>query len=335
VQRDALGGFEAGALTLTGRLSSTSVNGVLATGAYGSGTLPAEGYGVRMMWYPRRAAFRAGAVDGTSALGGTDWNDGNIGDGSVAFGTNTRASGQQSTAMGLNSQATAQAAVAIGYATTASGIGSFALGFNTTASGEGSTALGVTTTASGLGSMAMGYAASTNGQMGSFVFGDASNHPTPTLVTATGANQFVVRAAGGTTFYSSADLASGVTLPNGAGDWEMVSDRNRKQNFRELDGEDVLSRIRRIPVSEWSYKAQGAHVRHIGPMAQDFHAAFGLGTGDLTITGGDLSGVNLRAIQSLIERSEKLRAENESLRDELSDLKKRLDRLEELASPRR
>jgi hypothetical protein len=42
-----------------------------------------------------------------------------------------------------------------------------------------------------------------------------------------------------------------------------------------------------------------AEVRHVGPMAQDFHAAFGLGDSDKSIGMQDIEGVALAAIQGL------------------------------------
>lgn len=357
--RDGLGSFAANGLVLTGRLQATSNNGLVATGTYGLGTIPEQNAGVRMMWYPRRAAFRAGAVEMGSPFAGTEWNDGSIGEGSTAFGTNTLASGNHSVAMGKNSRATgiysfamglgaiasAQSAFAVGEDNTASGIGSFAIGTSNTASGHGAVALGLgnvasgdvavalggVTTASGAGSVAMGYAASTNAFAGSFVFGDYSTYPGGSEVTATAPNQFVVRADGGIFMYSTSDLSVGVGLPSGAGSWTTVSDRNRKRDFRDLDPEETLQRLRHIPVTEWSYTAQGP-VRHVGPMAQDFRAAFGLGVDDVTITGSDLDGVNMLAIQALTDRTDKLRTENAALRDEVAGLKRRLERLEALLS---
>ena len=111
------------------RLHVDGNRGVLFTGTLGSGTIPIEGSGTRMMWYPKTAAFRVGWVDGTQ------WDDGNIGNYSVAMGINTTASGPFSTAMGAE--------------TTASGIFSTAMGDRTTASGSHSTAMGREIKASG------------------------------------------------------------------------------------------------------------------------------------------------------------------------------------------
>ena len=168
----------------------------------------------------------------------------------------------------------------------------------------------------------MGAFASTNDQRGSFVYGDASTIPLGfSLVQATAPNQFVVRAAGGTIFYSSRDLASGVSLAPGAGAWASVSDVRRKENFREVDGESVLGRIARMPVREWNYRTQAASIRHLGPTAQDFRAAFGLGESDTTITTTDIDGINLLAVQALERRTREQAREIEALRVELAALR--------------
>ncbi len=115
--------------------------GLLGLGTLGTGTIPAQGAGARLMWHPAKAAFRAGSVNAAQ------WDDANVGDYSMALGPNTTASGFHSTAMGSG--------------TTASGDWSTALGLNTTASGITATALGLNTTASGLSATSqefMGYA---------------------------------------------------------------------------------------------------------------------------------------------------------------------------------
>ena len=129
--------------TPNANLEVGGIEGVLFTGTFGSGTIPVEGAGTRMMWYPRKAAFRAGGI-----IGG-EWNNANIGDYSVAMGTKTTASGSSS--------------IAIGNGTTATGISSTAMGENTTANGDYSTALGEFSVASGLTSIAMGFSSTANG----------------------------------------------------------------------------------------------------------------------------------------------------------------------------
>ena len=116
----------------------------------GTGAIPAEGEGTRMMWYPDKGAFRAGTVPGD------EWNDSNVGDESVAFGYNTTASAYRSTAMGSRTTASGRRSTAMGDRTTASSRRTTAMGRNTTASGNQSTAMGYQTTASANSSTAMG-----------------------------------------------------------------------------------------------------------------------------------------------------------------------------------
>lgn len=318
----------------------STTNGFAVTGALSSGVIPVEGAGVRLMWYPRKAAFRVGQATGNQ------WDDASIGDGSIAMGTGTRAdgvgstalgdhtrasglwstamgrlsfaTGDVSTAMGSNSLASGQGSTAMGTLTEASGFSSTAMGERAVASGAGSVAVGIRTIASGRASaafgegsmasgshsIAIGFDASTNGLSGSFVFADLS--PSSGRLLATDHNQFLVRASGGSTFYSSSDLTSGVSLAAGAGAWATVSDRNRKEHFRTEDGESALERIAGLPIQSWSYISQDPDIRHLGPTAQDFHAAFGLGGSDTTITTTDIDGVNMLAIQALELRTRQL-----------------------------
>ncbi len=111
------------------------------------------------------------------------------------------------------------------------------------------------------------------------------------------------------------------------------SDRRLKENFVQVDTRTVLEKVAALPITRWNFTNETGTV-HLGPMAQDFHAAFGLGTNDTVISTTDAQGVALAAIQGL---NEKVRAENRSLRDsleakdtELQSVKERLAALEEL-----
>lgn len=101
------------------------------------------------------------------------------------------------------------------------------------------------------------------------------------------------------------------------------SDRDSKQDIRQLPGDAVLERLLAVPVSEWSYKA-APEQRHFGPMAQDFHAAFGLGADDRHISPRDMAGVNMAAIQELATRNRDLDQQNRELRSELDELRDQL-----------
>ena len=112
-------------------------------------------------------------------------------------------------------------------------------------------------------------------------------------------------------------IAKGVTL---------VSDRNAKTNFSSLNTLAVLEKVARLPISRWNYKADTSSLQHVGPMAQDFHAAFGLnGNDDKHLSAVDVQGVALAAIQGL---NTKLETENAVLRKQLSNLEQRLSVLE-------
>ena len=338
-----------------GAYDLSNVNGLVAAGTESSGNAPASGAGTRFMWYPNRSALRAGRVTGDQ------WDAGNVGNRSVAFGYNSRATGHASfavgsgttangetaVAMGANSTAVGYAvaigssnaalgghAIAMGLGSTATGIGSIAVGNRTTAGASYAIALGDQVVANGPSSMALGQNASTNGKLGAFVYGDRS---TSTPVRAQINNHFVVRAARiwlGSTSNATAttgrfiETSTGAYLSSG-GTWVNSSDVNRKRGFEAVDGERVLERIAGMPVSTWAYRDESDSVRHMGPTAQDFRAAFGLGDTDKTIATVDADGVALAAAKALERRTAELRRENRELRAQMEKLARRLTALEE------
>jgi hypothetical protein len=95
-----------------------------------------------------------------------------------------------------------------------------------------------------------------------------------------------------------------------------------KRDIEPVDDRAVLEAVARLPVSTWSYKSDDPSVRHMGPMAQDFKAAFGLGDTDRAYYPIDAHGVALASIQALYERVQemdvriqRLERENANLRD--------------------
>ena len=113
-----------------------------------------------------------------------------------------------------------------------------------------------------------------------------------------------------------------------------MSDRNSKDNIERVSGRDVLRRLDEIAISKWRYKSQDASIRHIGPMAQDFAAAFGVGEDEKFITSIDADGVALAAIQGLYEivkekdtRIGELEEHNERLEVRLAALEQIVTRL--------
>lgn len=292
---------------------SLYVGGNYDGGIY-SGGIPVEGAGTRLMWYPEKASFRAGRISGTQ------WDDANIGYHSVAIGEDARASGDHG--------------VAFGRLCTAAGSSTFAVGDQNVASGAASVALG--------------YHAHTNARQGSFVFSDRSSIDTLRAGVNHSANW---RTSGGFRIFTSSNLSTGVTLQSGAsvsnwgqsnaviststgaylstsGVWTNVSDVNRKHLFKSVSGEDILNKLRNIPIQQWSYLTDDDKVRHVGPTAQDFHAAFGLGNDERTIGTIDADGIALAGVQALEARTSKQAAEVDSLKAENAALHARLDALE-------
>jgi trimeric autotransporter adhesin len=167
------------------------------------------------------------------------------------------------------------------------------------------------------------------------------------------ANQFRVRADGGARFDFNEDhwvdlryqsnfivaariinTSSGAYLSAG-GSWVNSSDRDRKTGFTRVDPQAVLAKVAALPLSEWSYKTEGETTRHLGPVAQDFHAAFGLGGDSKAIATVDADGVALAAIQGLNHKVEMGKQKAESLEQrlaqketEITELQQRLEKLE-------
>ncbi|RTQ52373.1 hypothetical protein EJV47_04995 [Hymenobacter gummosus] len=287
------------------------------------GNIPAEGSGTRLIWYPGKAAFRAGYINGTQ------WDDANIGRYSVAGGYNARASGDYGTAFGKD----------------------------VTAAQINSVALGEYCTASGAASVALGYYAHTNTRQGTFVFADRSvlddgNFVTDESFKADVVNSTSWRVTNGFRIYTSSNRNTGVIIQSGTpitgttnvtpswyradavinthtgaflstdGVWTNLSDRHKKHRFEAISGEDVLRRLRQVPMTRWSYKTDKQGVRHLGPMAQDFYRAFQLGPDSISIGTVDADGVALAAAQALDARTRALQAENQQLRARLDALEK-------------
>jgi hypothetical protein len=390
------GGGGSLATNAQGAFDLSNVDGLVAAGTWGTGNIPTAGAGTRLMWYPRKAAFRAGIA------AGNQWDDVNIGSGSAALGLSTTASGQNAVAAGTGSLASGNAAFAVGEQSAAIGAAAAALGYkakasgasaialgrealaggfasvalgngataslwedvaigqgavaqgsystaiaagkatgnqavaigpNAEAAGVASIAIGRNILASGNASIAMGHYASTNGKSAAFVYGDISPWGT---VKAAADNQFVVRSQKfwfGTNSAVTATAGRFIETSTGAylsagGAWVSSSDSTKKHRWAEVDGEEILSRLSAMPVRSWSYREEGDSVRHLGPTAQDFRSAFGLGDTEKAIATVDADGVSLAGIKALVQRTAALRRENEELRALLGEVVSRLAALE-------
>ena len=121
--------------------------------------------------------------------------------------------------------------------------------------------------------------------------------------------------------------SSGAHLTSG-GVWTNSSDANLKENFRSVDGAELLEKIEELPINQWNYKAESDQVTHIGPTAQDFKAAFGVGSDGKSISTIDPSGIALAAIQELYSQ---LKQKDEALSTQaklIEELQKRLAGIE-------
>lgn len=295
-------------------------------------SIPAEGAGTRLMWYPAKAAFRAGRVGLNSE--GTQWDASNVGQHSTAFGVNTKASSFAATAVGWNTTASEFNATAMGWNTTASGDQATAMGRNTTASGSQATAMGRGTIASGFNATAMGQnttAASDNSlSIGRYNSANTSSDLT-LLVAGNGgsgspSNALVLKQDG--------DLEISGTLTES-------SDRRLKTDIKPLET-GTLQKLEQIRPVRYEFTDQTTHPNgpQMGLIAQDVRKEFpslvSTGTnGMLSLTYSKFTAVLLKGLQEQQDQinTQKsqiadLRAENDAMKAQQKDLKERLAALE-------
>ncbi|PPK99890.1 tail fiber domain-containing protein [Parapedobacter indicus] len=322
----------------------------------------------RLMWYPEQAAFRAGLVNSygvtywdTPNIGNYSFSTGEntrasgeysiamnlattaSGDGAVAMGNNAAAIGNHSVAfsgtagntgsvvIGSGAQAESDHAMALGPSSIARGGESVTFGPSKTY-GDFSMAIGLQNNAWAPYSIAIGKNAN-SGRLGSMVLSDGSAGFSSDSTVATAANQLAIRGANGIRLFTNSELSSGVELAAAGGGWNVISDRRAKENFQTIsatEAESILQKVATIPIARWNYKSQPTTQLHIGPMAQDFHAAFQLDglANDTTINTVDIDGVNMVAIQALERRTTALRSGTDNLAGELAAMDQRLAVLE-------
>ena len=225
-----------------------------------------------------------------ATVGGGSGNNASHGYSTVAGGASNTASESYSTVGGgrSNTASGEDSTVGGGYSNDAAGDCSVCPG------GCNCSALGAGSFAAGTGANAL--------HDGSFVWADASSAQ---LFSSKSENEFCIRATGGTELVSAVDQAgnpsASVTLSPGGNAWSTLSSRSSKANFAAVNGRDILDRLAGIPIETWNYKAQNESIRHIGPMAGDFHTAFGVGEDEKLISTIDADGVALAAVKGLYE----------------------------------
>ena len=328
----------------------------VATGNLGIGVPPVQGKGYRTSWDSYKGAFRSGYAD-------FEWDDAKVGFFSWAGGSNSTAIGLYALAFGDTNSAESTSSIVFGSGNQVKGAAGFsagagnrvcdtygvALGNNAKSGGPyingkcdpdsfnnrglAAVAIGYNVTADQDHTTAMGKFASNNGFTGTFIWSDGSATASVDTFRNTANNEFALRATGGFRFRTNLAGTTGCNLPAGSGVFNCTSSRYTKENFISATG--VLGRLRKVPITSWNYIAEGKQVRHLGPMAEDFYAQFGLGTGNTSIGVQDLSGVGIAAIKELDDQLqqktaevERLKGEVDQLRKSQSDLEKRLEAIE-------
>jgi Chaperone of endosialidase len=257
--------------------------------------------------------FSNSALANNATIGGGATNNASGGISTIAGGDNNTSSGERSTISG-------------GGGNTASGPGStIAGGFQNRASGGDSfVGGGINNTVSARQSSAFGHNALADTEnCANFALWQTTTTAVPcrfnSMVQISGVNGLVVNYIGqnaggqsdswvgiGWNTGIQINTSSSATLTNG-GVWTNASDRAKKENFSRTNPASVLQKVLALPVTTWNYIKEGKDIKRMGPMAQDFRAAFGLGSDDKTIGTVDATGVTFAAIQGL---NQKLEAES-------------------------
>lgn len=119
-----------------------------------------------------------------------------------------------------------------------------------------------------------------------------------------------------------------------AGSVYNTSSRTMKDNIVEVNGIDILDKLSELMIAKWNYTKDGEGVKHIGPIAEDFYAMFGLGKDEKHIASLDTSGVAIAAIQALNnklkqknQKIKELEESNKNLNERLSAIESMLDTL--------
>jgi endosialidase-like protein len=135
----------------------------------------------------------------------------------------------------------------------------------------------------------------------------------------------------GATCCGGLSCCSGVPIPVGQSYCGIAcprSDWHVKAGFAPVESEAVLDAVASLPLSKWRYQSEPPEVQHIGPMAQDFKAAFGVGADDKHIFQIDADGVSFAAIQALAHKLDALTASQQALERENADLRAQVQKLE-------
>jgi hypothetical protein len=305
------GGFQN---IMSNRAQYASIGGGLQNGC-------GEVYGVVAGGYRNVARGPADTIGGGSentSAGGNGWvtiaggfqNFGGQSGSTVGGGLNNTSSGVNSTVGGGSSNRATNS-----HGTVSGGRNNVSGGIDSVVPG------GVANVASGRNSYAAGYRAKATHD-GSYVWADLQEAD----FNSSFDNTVAFRCGNGVRFTDggAGGVNRTVSWAPGSASWSFSSDRALKEGVEAVDGAAVLEKLVELPISEWNYK--GYPQRHIGPMAQDFQAAFPLNESTTTLNEADLHGVALAAIQGLNQKLEQGNkdkdAEIQNLKQDIAELKK-------------
>ncbi len=293
----------------TATLTVGGDDGVLFTGAFNQGGIPSEGAGTRLMWYPRKAAFRVGQVSSTT------WNDVNVGSRSLGAGFDTTALGSASTAFGDR--------------TAAIGSASVAMGLKATANGSSAVAIGNETTANAYASLVMGQFNLISGTTTSWVATD----PALVIGNGTGTN---LRANALTAYKNGNFQIAGVGSQPGGGTWADTADARLQQSVTPLATASALDQLTALsPVTGVQHAfGDGDDALFTGFLAQDVERLFPDWVVDVPLTSEQardaLGTTSVKGVQlpqaffaHLVAAVQELKARNETLQQRVEALEAR------------
>lgn len=308
--------------------SSNTVGGNSATIGGGSGNTANANFGTIGGGSDNQSSFGAFVGGGANNTAGGIYSTVAGGNANTAGATQASVGGGQlNEASGLN-------------ATVSGGIGNLASNqYSTVGGGNNNDATGIYScvpggfqnAARGQGSFAAGNLGKANHD-GSIVISATSSTDPADSVWTTRPGQMVIRANG---LVVLSDTVAGyahwldtslvqyhkIFVEGGARctgpDWVNFSSESGKENFAEVDGADLLERLASLPITRWNYKDMRRNVQHIGPMAEDFYAAFRVGWDDNSISTIDPAGIALAAIQELDKRTRRI----DKLENEIAELR--------------
>jgi len=150
------------------------------------------------------------------------------------------------------------------------------------------------------------------------------------MTSATTENQLLTINSNAYTGFGTTIVPYPITMIGGAyctgTTWVNVSSRKLKENIVDINKDTLLAKLDRLPILEWNYiktanNTEGAKVKHIGPLAEDFYAAFNVGVDSVSISTIDPAGIALGAIQALNKKVKCQQAIIDTLGKEVIELK--------------